>query len=154
QEYKREAFELFGRLQDRIRNDVVKLLMSVTVASPEQVQAARALQEQQQAGLQISLIHADAASAADAEAATAGAAAFGGFAPHEDPAAGPGHPAGMRSPPRSPQGAAPGSPSGASSSPSSGVQQPLRRYGEKVGRNDPCPCGSGRKYKVCHGKVG
>jgi len=168
QEYKREAFELFGRLQDRIRNDVVKLLMSVTVASPEQVQAARALQEQQQAGLQISLIHADAASAADADAATAGAAAganaganagaaagaFGGFAPHEDPAAGPGHPAGMRSPPRSPQGAAPGSPSGASSSPSSGVQQPLRRYGEKVGRNDPCPCGSGRKYKVCHGKVG
>jgi uncharacterized protein len=28
---------------------------------------------------------------------------------------------------------------------------PLRREGEKVGRNDPCPCGSGRKYKACHG---
>jgi preprotein translocase subunit SecA len=26
-----------------------------------------------------------------------------------------------------------------------------RRTGEKVGRNDPCPCGSGRKYKKCHG---
>ncbi len=27
------------------------------------------------------------------------------------------------------------------------------RYGEKVGRNDPCPCGSGKKYKQCHGKL-
>ena len=26
-----------------------------------------------------------------------------------------------------------------------------RRVGEKVGRNDPCPCGSGKKYKKCHG---
>ena len=29
---------------------------------------------------------------------------------------------------------------------------PARREGEKVGRNDPCPCGSGKKYKRCHGK--
>ena len=27
-----------------------------------------------------------------------------------------------------------------------------RRTGEKVGRNDPCPCGSGQKFKKCHGK--
>jgi preprotein translocase subunit SecA len=27
------------------------------------------------------------------------------------------------------------------------------RRGPKVGRNDPCPCGSGRKYKQCHGKL-
>ncbi len=33
-----------------------------------------------------------------------------------------------------------------------GVQQ--RRVGEKVGRNDPCPCGSGKKYKRCHGAEG
>jgi uncharacterized protein YecA (UPF0149 family) len=26
-----------------------------------------------------------------------------------------------------------------------------RRSGDKVGRNDPCPCGSGKKYKKCHG---
>ncbi|HET9200150.1 MAG TPA: SEC-C metal-binding domain-containing protein [Dehalococcoidia bacterium] len=26
--------------------------------------------------------------------------------------------------------------------------------GPKVGRNDPCPCGSGRKYKKCHGAAG
>jgi preprotein translocase subunit SecA len=32
-----------------------------------------------------------------------------------------------------------------------GVQAAQRRTGEKVGRNDPCPCGSGKKYKKCHG---
>ncbi len=32
-------------------------------------------------------------------------------------------------------------------------QQPVQRLGPKVGRNDPCPCGSGKKYKQCHGKI-
>ena len=32
-------------------------------------------------------------------------------------------------------------------------QKPFVRNGEKVGRNDPCPCGSGKKYKQCHGKL-
>ena len=31
--------------------------------------------------------------------------------------------------------------------------QPFVRDGEKVGRNDPCPCGSGKKFKHCHGKL-
>jgi preprotein translocase subunit SecA len=31
--------------------------------------------------------------------------------------------------------------------------QPIHRPGPKVGRNDPCPCGSGKKYKQCHGKI-
>jgi preprotein translocase subunit SecA len=31
--------------------------------------------------------------------------------------------------------------------------QPYTRSTQKVGRNDPCPCGSGRKYKQCHGKL-
>ena len=31
--------------------------------------------------------------------------------------------------------------------------QPFVRTGQKVGRNDPCPCGSGKKYKVCHGRL-
>ena len=30
---------------------------------------------------------------------------------------------------------------------------PITRDGPKVGRNDPCPCGSGKKYKQCHGKI-
>jgi len=33
------------------------------------------------------------------------------------------------------------------------AQQPFERGGLKVGRNDPCPCGSGKKYKQCHGKL-
>ncbi len=31
-------------------------------------------------------------------------------------------------------------------------QKPIKREGKKVGRNDPCPCGSGKKYKKCHGR--
>jgi preprotein translocase subunit SecA len=29
----------------------------------------------------------------------------------------------------------------------------MRRFNQKIGRNDPCPCGSGKKYKQCHGKL-
>ena len=36
--------------------------------------------------------------------------------------------------------------------PDSGVQEPIRRMEKKIGRNDPCPCGSGKKYKHCCGK--
>ena len=36
--------------------------------------------------------------------------------------------------------------------PDTGVQEPIRRTEKKVGRNDPCPCGSGKKYKHCCGK--
>jgi preprotein translocase subunit SecA len=31
--------------------------------------------------------------------------------------------------------------------------EPIRNVGQKVGRNDPCPCGSGKKYKNCHMKM-
>ena len=31
-------------------------------------------------------------------------------------------------------------------------RRPVRRTAEKIGRNDPCPCGSGKKYKQCHGR--
>jgi preprotein translocase subunit SecA len=31
--------------------------------------------------------------------------------------------------------------------------QPFVRPGRKVGRNEPCPCGSGKKYKQCHGRI-
>jgi preprotein translocase subunit SecA len=32
-------------------------------------------------------------------------------------------------------------------------KEPVKREGPRVGRNDPCPCGSGKKYKLCHGKT-
>ncbi len=34
-----------------------------------------------------------------------------------------------------------------------GGPQPVRNLGPKIGRNDPCSCGSGRKFKVCCGKA-
>ena len=38
--------------------------------------------------------------------------------------------------------------------PGDGKPKPIRRTGKPVGRNDPCPCGSGKKYKNCHMKKG
>ncbi|MBK6975456.1 MAG: preprotein translocase subunit SecA [Sterolibacteriaceae bacterium] len=37
--------------------------------------------------------------------------------------------------------------------PAAAASQPFQRAGEKIGRNDPCPCGSGKKYKHCHGRL-
>ncbi|NMT18149.1 hypothetical protein HKA99_27785, partial [Vibrio parahaemolyticus] len=34
-----------------------------------------------------------------------------------------------------------------------GSSQPMVRDERKGGRNEPCPCGSGKKYKQCHGKI-
>jgi preprotein translocase subunit SecA len=33
-------------------------------------------------------------------------------------------------------------------------QEPIRNRGQRVGRNDPCPCGSGKKFKNCHMRSG
>ncbi|OZI62175.1 preprotein translocase subunit SecA [Bordetella genomosp. 11] len=105
QEYKREAFELFSGMLDRIRDDVVKVLMTVRIQSQEQVAAAEA--EAAQPHVQnVQYQHADYD-----EALAAG----------QD---------------ERPQG-----------------PQPVRNAMPKVGRNDPCPCGSGKKYKQCHGKL-
>ena len=38
--------------------------------------------------------------------------------------------------------------------PEQAVPETFVREGRKVGRNEPCPCGSGKKYKQCHGKLG
>jgi preprotein translocase subunit SecA len=43
--------------------------------------------------------------------------------------------------------------SGLSTEDPASKEQPFTREGHKVGRNDPCPCGSGKKYKQCHGKL-
>jgi preprotein translocase subunit SecA len=40
-----------------------------------------------------------------------------------------------------------------SENPPTAAEQPYVRAGTKIGRNDPCPCGSGKKYKQCHGKI-
>ncbi|MEC5161017.1 preprotein translocase subunit SecA [Janthinobacterium sp. CG_23.3] len=105
QEYKREAFELFGQMLDMIKNEVVKLVMTVRIQSREEIDAAE-LAMQQSHVENLHYEHAD----------------FNPNAAPEDllaPSAAPGEVA----------------------------------EGMRVGRNDPCPCGSGKKYKACHGKL-
>ena len=120
QEYKREAFELFGSLLDRVRADVVRVLMNVRVQSQEEIQAA----EQQ----------IEAESERRVEQARAQHSEFG-LGVSDEPIAI--DEVAVRD-------------GGAVAQPE--VQQ-VRRVGEKIGRNDPCPCGSGKKYKQCHGKL-
>jgi preprotein translocase subunit SecA len=102
QEYKREAFELFGQLLDVVRNDVVRMLMNVRVQSPEQVsEAAQALEARAESHVNISYT-----------------------APNES-----------------------GEPETVVDATTAVAEVP------RVGRNDPCPCGSGKKYKHCHGQL-
>jgi preprotein translocase subunit SecA len=102
QEYKREAFELFGQLLDSVKNDVTRTLMTVRLQSPEQVnEAATALENRAEAISNVTYT-----------------------APTE----------------------------------TGEVEQfvdPQTQVADmpRVGRNDPCPCGSGKKYKHCHGQL-
>ncbi|NYT38765.1 preprotein translocase subunit SecA [Allopusillimonas soli] len=115
QEYKREAFELFSAMLERVRNEVVRVLMTVRIQSREQVQV-----EESEANLENVTYH-----HADYDAALSG----------EDP--------GLA------EGAA------AQVNPREARQAQAARSANlpKVGRNDPCPCGSGKKYKHCHGRL-
>ncbi|HKO66630.1 MAG TPA: preprotein translocase subunit SecA [Burkholderiaceae bacterium] len=121
QEYKREAFELFGSLLDRVRADVVRVLMNVRIQTQEEIQQAEQQIEQE--------------SERRAEQARAQHSEFG-VGVSEEPVA-----VEALTLPEQDEGAA-----------KPAVQQ-VRRVGEKIGRNDPCPCGSGKKYKQCHGKL-
>jgi preprotein translocase subunit SecA len=128
-EYKREAFELFAAMLERIKFDTVAILstLDVQVKSREQIERE---EEARRARLnqRLQAQHAEAASlaqlssAGDAEAQAAAAQAAGG------------------------QGGAPPQ-SGAVPMPG---PRPVRAA-PKVGRNQPCPCGSGKKFKNCHG---
>jgi preprotein translocase subunit SecA len=105
QEYKREAFELFGQLLDSVKNDVTKVLMTVRVQSSQQIgEAAEALEARAESITNVTYT----APTETGEVQTIAQAA-------------------------SPRTADEGLP--------------------RVGRNDPCPCGSGKKYKLCHGKL-
>jgi preprotein translocase subunit SecA len=48
---------------------------------------------------------------------------------------------------------APSGPEALPQRPAMAPQDPVVREGRKVGRNEPCPCGSGKKYKHCHGQL-
>ncbi len=111
QEYKREAFQLFAQMLDLIRNDVVRVIMTVRVQSQEEIAAAE--QQLSQSHLEnVSYQHADF-----------------------DPSASPEE---LLAPPTLDEQRGAGT---------------ITNAMPKVGRNDPCPCGSGKKFKQCHGKL-
>ncbi len=135
QEYKREAFELFSALLDQVGNEVTRFIMTVRIETREQGEAAereaKAAAERELAAqlARAQYRHADF----DEELVTVDG--------EETEAVEGASPSGSREVGRMRQVAAPAP-----------VQQ-VRRYSEKIGRNDPCPCGSGKKYKNCHGKL-
>ena len=116
QEYKREAIQLFSDMLQRIRDDVAKLVLTVRVKGPEDVEAAE--QEAAKAHVQNVQYHHSGYDEALAEPASANRSSSAG-AEHDSAAA----------------------------------VSPVRNAAPKVGRNESCPCGSGKKFKHCHGKL-
>ncbi len=108
QEYKKEAFEMFGQMLDRFRSEVVRVLLTVQVRSEADAQAVEP--------------HAQATNVAYQHADVDGLT---------------GEPAAV---PEAREDARP-------------AARPVVRQGPKLGRNDPCWCGSGKKYKHCHGRL-
>ncbi len=113
QEYKREAFEMFEALLERIKQEVVSILTKVQVRAEEDVDA---VEQRRRAPSNMQFEHAEAP-AATAEAEMAEGDAMEVAVSAEEP------------------------------------QAPFVRDGRKVGRNEPCPCGSGKKFKHCHGSL-
>jgi preprotein translocase subunit SecA len=115
QEYKREAFELFADMLERIKKSVITVLMTVEVRSQEDLEDTIEQYEPDYMELHHDEPR-EVLAGVDGEEAEAGAA-------------------GARA------GANPFAP------------EVLAAQGVRVGRNDPCPCGSGKKYKQCHGRL-
>jgi preprotein translocase subunit SecA len=102
QEYKREAFELFGQLLDAVKNDVTKVLMTVQIQSGEQLEQAAVDMETRGESI-ANVTYSAPTETGEVETVV--------------------------------------------------DQQTVRAEVPRVGRNEPCPCGSGKKYKQCHGKL-
>jgi preprotein translocase subunit SecA len=125
QEYKREAFELFAAMLDAVKLEVTRVVMNVQIQSPEQLeQAAEQLEEQGGHLENVEFRHAEFAEAAAAAPVAAEAATAAMI----------------------------GDAMSHGSSQASAANMHADNV-PKVGRNDPCPCGSGKKYKQCHGKI-
>ncbi|MEX2124535.1 MAG: preprotein translocase subunit SecA [Woeseia sp.] len=119
QEYKREAFEMFGMLLDQVKHDTISILSRVRIQSEQDLLRMEA---QRRAIQELQFKQAEAAALAQRSAAQQ--SALGGPPPAE-----------------AEQGSEPVS------------QAPFVRGERKIGRNEPCPCGSGKKYKQCHGRL-
>jgi preprotein translocase subunit SecA len=131
-EYKREAFELFSAMLGRVKFDTVSTLAKVEVRTQEQV-------DREEAERREKLMRALQARHAEAQSL------LGVPEPEVPPAPGAG--------PMLAGGAAPSLPAPSAGAQPAEVVAPFVRSDRKVGRNEPCPCGSGRKYKHCHGAL-
>ena len=116
QEYKRESFELFTEMLDKVKQEVVSMLARVRIRSEEEVAAMEAAERQR--------------AAAQANKMQFQHPETGGYGTEDE-----------------------AEQAQAMAAEGHGVLAPSTREGPKVGRNDPCPCGSGKKYKQCHGKL-
>jgi len=121
QEYKREAFELFSGMLDRIKFDTLTKVSTIQVRSQAEIERED-LERQQRLARALQLQHAEAISPIQAGSSLEGAAAGIAGAAEQVRAAAP-------------------------------VAAPFVRSMPKVGRNEACPCGSGKKYKHCHGAL-
>jgi preprotein translocase subunit SecA len=119
QEYKKESYELFQALKERVEDTAIKTLFRMEPVSEQQLEEERLRRERAAPAQRLVFSAPQGLSAAPA---AAGAPSL-----------------------------APGSPSGPPGRPGPPpAPQPIR-VEDKIGRNDPCPCGSGKKYKKCHG---
>jgi len=128
-EYKKESYQMFQALMDRIDEEILRWSF---LYQPSRRPRRRQRRRRPSPGPVLRSPHARASRA--------------GAGRRQDRAAEPlvqrpfGQPVGLR--PRRPAARGLGRTS---------EVQTIRREGKKVGRNDPCPCGSGKKYKKCHG---
>jgi preprotein translocase subunit SecA len=149
QEYKREAFELFAAMLDRIKFDTVTTVSKIQVRSQAEVEREE-LERQQRLARALQMQHAEAISPikAGAEGLGPGASSLPGAEPFEaDPRGS--APAAARAA----GAAATATPAAAPAPAASAGAAPFVRPIPKVGRNEMCPCGSGKKYKHCHGAL-
>ena len=125
-EYKNEAFTLFADLMDRIKGEIAGRIFRATT-SPRAYQNF------------LGDLHRLAQAQHPTAAPLVGGRAGGGAAPRHAAQGGGG-------------GADPGAEAAMNAALSAAHAAPVKRDAPKVGRNDPCPCGSGKKYKKCCGK--
>ena len=142
-EYKREAFEMFNTMLTRLKHEAVTVLARGRVDT-QITEEAREDRQRQMAAMEYQ--HEDAASAAEQAQAQAAAQA------DAQAAAESGHPV---APEAAAQANLPGASQPGEADASVGDDtnpETFVRDGRKIGRNETCPCGSGKKYKHCHGR--
>jgi preprotein translocase subunit SecA len=133
-EYKREAFGLFEAMLGRVKFDTVSVLAKIEVRTQEQIDREEAeRRERLMRALQAQHAEAQPLLAAASEQASP--------------------PPGTAPPAASPTGRAPAGPAGLTGPAGAELAAPFVREIPKVGRNEPCPCGSGKKFKHCHGAL-